>query len=193
MTDQPTRITQAKLAAALNLSKGYVAKLAQEGMPNTSVEAAQAWRAERAAGRTKPAPIPAARPDNIEGLTDNSLGGALEQHRRLVQRARDVYLAAIEQGDSNQARLQSAYNSSLKTLIALEAEEVRRALEARTYIKLSEAEAVISDWTAKVIARLDKLPLDCAEACNGDRPETAIKVLEAWALRVRVELSKQTL
>jgi len=193
MTDQPTRVTQKVLAKALNLSKGYVAKLAQEGMPNSSVEAAKAWRAERAAGRTNLAPIPAARPANIESLTDNSLGGALEQHRRLVQRARDVYLAAIEEGNNNQSKLQTAYNSSLKTLIALEEEEKRRSLEARLYIKLSEAEAAISDWTAKVIARLDKLPLDCAEACNGDRPETAIKVLEAWALRVRVELSKADL
>jgi transcriptional regulator with XRE-family HTH domain len=190
MTDQPTRVTQKQLAKALKLSKGYVAKLAQEGMPNSSVAAAEAWRAERAAGRSKPAPIPAARPANIEGLTDNSLGGALEQHRRLVQRARDVYLAAIEEGNNNQARLQTAYNQSLKTLIALEAEEVRRALEARTYIKLSEAEAVISDWTAKVVSRLDKLPLDCAEACNGDRPETAIKVLEKWAREIREELGR---
>lgn len=190
MTDQPTRVTQKQLAAALKLSKGYVAKLAQEGMPNSSIAAAEAWRAERAAGRTKPAPIPTARPDNIEGLTDNSLGGALEQHRRLVQRARDVYLAAIEEGNNNQTRLQTAYNQSLKTLIALEAEEVRRALEARKYIKLSEAEAVISDWTAKVVSRLDKLPLDCAEACNGDRPETAIKVLEKWARQIREELAR---
>jgi transcriptional regulator with XRE-family HTH domain len=190
MNDQPTRVTQKQLAKALKLSKGYVAKLAQEGMPNSSVAAAEAWRAERAAGRSKPAPIPAARPANIEGLTDNSLGGALEQHRRLVQRARDVYLAAIEEGNNNQARLQTAYNQSLKTLIALEAEEVRRALEARTYIKLSEAEAVIGDWTAKVVSRLDKLPLDCAEACNGDRPETAIKVLEKWAREIREELGR---
>lgn len=193
MTDQPTRLTQKQLAAALKLSKGYVAKLCQEGMPNSSVAAAEAWRAERAAGRTKPAPIPAARPANIESLTDNSLGGALEQHRRLVQRARDVYLAAIEEGNNNQARLQSAYNSSLKTLIALEEEEKRRAIEARQYIKLSEAEKVIADWTAKVVSRLDKLPLDCAEACNGDRPETAIKVLEAWTLKIRADLGGKTL
>ena len=190
MTDQPTRLTQKQLAAALKLSKGYVAKLAQEGMPNSSVAAAEAWRAERAAGRTKPAPIPAARPANIESLTDNSLGGALEQHRRLVQRARDVYLAAIEEGNNNQARLQTAYNQSLKTLIALEEEEKRRALEARQYIKLTEAEAIIAEWTAKVVSRLDKLPLDCAEACNGDRPETAIKVLEKWTRQIREELAR---
>ena len=190
MSAPPTTITQKVLAAALKLSKGYVAKLAQEGMPNNSVAAAVAWRAERAAGRTKPAPIPAPQPANIASLTDNGLSGALEQHRRLVQRARDVYLAAIEEGNSNQARLQQAYNTSLKTLLTLEAEELRRALEARLYIKLSEAEQIIRDWTAKVVSRLDKLPLDCAEACNGDRPETAIKVLEKWAREIREELAR---
>jgi len=181
-------MTQAELARAFNLSRGYVAKLCQDGMPQTSLEDATAWRESRNAGRSKALPIPEVR--NIESLTDNSLSGALDQHRVLVQRARDVYMAAIETGDNAQSKLQTAYNQALKTLIALEEEEKRRAIESREYIKMSEAQEIISQWTSRVVARLDKLPLDCAEACNGDRPETAIKALEKWAREVREELSK---
>jgi 1,2-phenylacetyl-CoA epoxidase catalytic subunit len=129
----------------------------------------------------------------VEGLTAGTLSYALAQHRTLVDRAREVYAAAIEANDVAQSKLQTAYNQSLRTLVQLEDEEKKRALEARTYIKLSEAQEIITRWTAKVVQRLDKLPLDCAESCNPDRPETAIKALEKWTLQARAELSSKTL
>ena len=190
-------MTQAELAKALGLSKGYVAKLRQEGLPKTMPEA-KAWLDLRKAGRhrklppVKPSPKVNA-PAGVEGLTAGTLSYALAQHRHLVDRAREVYAAAIEQNDPAQSKLQSAYNSSLRTLVQLEDEEKTRAIEARAYIKLTEAQEIITRWTAKVVQRLDKLPLDCAEACNPDRPETAIKALEKWTLQARAELSFKTL
>lgn len=180
-------MTQAEMAKALNLSKGYVAKLCQDGMPRSSVEDAQAWREQQAKRKRSSVPVPVR---NIERLVDDSLASVLENHRRLVQRARDVYLGAIESGDPGQSKLQTAYNQALRTLVALEDEEAERAIQAKEYIKMTEAQDLISKWTAKVVARLEKLPLDCAEACNGDRPETAIKVLERWVNEVRQDLSK---
>ena len=181
-------MTQKELAQALDLSKGYVAKLCQDGMPKTTVEDARAWIEAHRKRKRSSVPVPQTR--NIESLVDGSLANVLEQHRRLVQRARDVYLESIESGDPNQSKLQTAYNQALKTLVALEDEEKKRAIEARDYIKLSEAEGLIASWTAKVVSRLDKLPLDCAEACNGDRPETAIKVLEKWTRELREDLAR---
>jgi hypothetical protein len=190
-------MTQAELAKALGLSKGYVAKLCQEGLPKTMPEA-KAWMDARKAGRHRKLPPvkPSARitvTPGVEGLTAGTLSYALAQHRTLVDRAREVYAAAIEANDVAQSKLQTAYNQSLRTLVQLEDEEKKRALEARTYIKLSEAQEIITRWTAKVVQRLDKLPLDCAESCNPDRPETAIKALEKWTLQARAELSSKTL
>ena len=190
-------MTQAELAKALGLSKGYIAKLRQEGLPKTMPEAKD-WIAARKAGRhrklppAKPAPVILAAP-GVEGLTAGTLSYALAQHRRLVDRAREVYAAAIEGNDPAQSKLQTAYNQSLRTLVQLEDTEKDRAIEARAYIKLSEAKEIIDKWTAKVVQRLDKLPLDCAESCNPDRPETAIKALEKWTLQARAELSSKTL
>jgi hypothetical protein len=190
-------MTQAELAKALGLSKGYVAKLCQEGLPKTMPEA-KAWMDARKAGRHRKLPPvkSSARitvTPGVEGLTAGTLSYALAQHRTLVDRAREVYAAAIEANDVAQSKLQTAYNQSLRTLVQLEDEEKKRALEARTYIKLSEAQEIITRWTAKVVQRLDKLPLDCAESCNPDRPETAIKALEKWTLQARAELSSKTL
>ena len=194
-------MTQAQLAKELNLSVGYVCKLVKAGMP-LDLEAARSFLDLKRAGRhrklppvSSPSAAPAAQGQPVPGegvirsLIADSLTDAIRQHRGLVNRAREVYLAAIEGNDPAQGKLQSAYNSSLKTLISLEDEEKRRALEAREYIRLTEHNAIVSRLAAELVARLDKLSLDCAEGCNPDRPEVAVKVLDRWALQVRKELS----
>lgn len=187
-------MTQKELAKLLNLSIGTVSKKCQEGMPR-DLEGARAWIELRKANRHRklPQPKPQAKtvdvPPALKGLTAGTLSYALAQHRMLVDRARDTYLAAIEGNDPAQAKLQSAYNASLKTLLDLEDEEKKRAIEARDYIKVTEAQAIIEAWTAKVVQKWDKLKLEAAEACNPDRPEVAIKALDAWTLEARKSLA----
>lgn len=190
-------MTQKELAKLLGLSIGTVSKKCQEGMPK-DLEGAKAWIELRKAGRHRKLPKPKAQPAAAEvppalkGLTAGTLSYALAQHRMLVDRARDTYLAAIEGNDPAQNKLQSAYNASLKTLLDLEDEEKKRAIEAREYIKLSEAQQIIERWTAKVVQKWDKLKLEAAEACNPDRPEVAIKALDAWTLDARKSLATPT-
>lgn len=187
-------MTQKELAKQLGLAIGTVSKKCQEGMPK-DLEGAKAWIELRKAGRHRKLPKPKAQPAATEvppalkGLTAGTLSYALAQHRMLVDRARDTYLAAIEGNDPAQSKLQSAYNASLKTLLDLEDEEKKRAIEAREYIKLSEAQEIIERWTAKVVQKWDKLKLEAAEACNPDRPEVAIKALDAWTLDARKSLA----
>lgn len=195
-------MTQSQLAKALELSTGYVSKLCREGMPK-DLEQAKTWLELRRSGRRKvlpwarpssgPAPDPADRaPDQsgpVAALTAGSLSRKIERHRQLLSRAADQYEEAINAGDPSQSKLQSAYNALFNRLIALEDEEKRRAIEAGEWIRLTEAQEIISKWTAKVVTRLDKLPLDCAESCNPDRPETAIKTLEKWLITIRQELA----
>lgn len=190
-------MTQKELAKLLGLSIGTVSKKCQEGMPK-DLEGAKAWIELRKAGRHRKLPKPKAQPAAAEvppalkGLTAGTLSYALAQHRMLVDRARDTYLAAIEGNDPAQSKLQSAYNASLKTLLDLEDEEKKRAIEAREYIKLTEAQEIIERWTAKVVQKWDKLKLEAAEACNPDRPEVAIKALDAWTLDARKSLATPT-
>jgi hypothetical protein len=192
-------MTQAALAKALGKSVGYVSKLCQQGMPR-ELEAAKAWLDLRKAGRTrklapsKPmtadaagAPEPSG--STIGSLTAGTISTALAQHKVLVDRAREVYAASIEANDPAQTKLAQAYRQSFLLLLEIEAEEKKRALEARDYIRLSEALEIITRWTSKVVSRLDKLPLDCAESCNPDRPELAIKILERWSRSAREDLA----
>lgn len=194
-------MTQSQLAKALELSTGYVSKLCREGMPK-DLEQAKTWLELRRSGRrkvlpwAKPAGEPRASAEpaeepvaDVAALTAGSLSRKIERHRQLLSRAADQYEEAINAGDPSQAKLQSAYNALFNRLIALEDEEKRRAIEAGDWIRLTEAQEIIGKWTAKVVARLDKLPLDCAESCNPDRPETAIKTLEKWLINIRQELA----
>ena len=96
----------------------------------------------------------------------------------------------MEMGDPNQGKYQTAYNQSLKTLIALEEEQERRALLARDYIKASEAQEAMLRIVGEVIARLDKMPAEIGESCNPNDPPKAMEVLAAWVRKTREDLSQ---
>ncbi len=173
------------LASALGVTGQRVSILLKEGMPGESVEAAKAWREERAAAKKRGAPKP-----KVAELDDGSLADTIEEHRGLVGRARGVWEAAMEMGDPNQGKYQTAYNQSLKTLIALEEEQERRALLARDYIKASEAQEAMLRIVGEVIARLDKMPAEIGESCNPNDPPKAMEVLAAWVRKTREDLSQ---
>jgi hypothetical protein len=169
----------------LGLTTQRVSILLKEGMPGESVDAAKVWREERTAAKKRGAPKP-----KVAELDDGSLADTIEEHRGLVGRARGVWEAAMEMGDPNQGKYQTAYNQSLKTLIALEEEQERRALLARDYIKASEAQEAMMRIVGEVIARLDKMPAEIGESCNPNDPPKAMEVLAAWVRKTREDLSQ---
>ena len=181
-----TRLTIEALAEGLGLKSRQVSTLLRQGMPRDDIEAARKWREDRTVRHN--APLPA----NLGSLDDGTLSDTIGRHRLLVARAQGVWEAAMEGGDTNQGKYQTAYNQSLKTLIALEEEQERRLKESRLFIARSEAEDTIRRLMADVVNRLDKLGLDVAEKCNPDNPALAAKVLDAWARRTREELSYET-
>ena len=176
--------SQTEIAEALGLTRQRVSILVKKGMPIDSVEAAVAWRQSQEDARTRKAPV--AVPAELD---DGTLAQTIAEHRTLVSRARGVWLAAMEGGDPNQGKYQSAYNASLKTLVALEEEQERRLILAKDYISAREAGEAMRELSATVVNRLDKLALDVAEACNPENPAKAVKALEAWVRRVKAELS----
>ena len=177
--------SQTEIAEALGLTRQRVSILVKKGMPIDSVEAATAWRQSQEDARVRRAPTAP------EQLDDGSLADTISEHRALVGRARGVWQASMEQGDPNQGKYQTAYNQSLKTLVALEEEQERRLILAKDYISAKEAGAAMREMAAEIVNRLDKLGLDVAEACNPENPAKAVKVLDAWVRRVKADLSTQ--
>ena len=178
------RVTNAQFAAALDVTVQAIAYMKRNGMPTDSIESAIAWRKARDEARR--AQAPKAAPAQLD---DGSLSDTIAEHRALVGRARGVWQAAMEAGDPNQGKYQTAYNQSLKTLVALEEEQERRLILTKDYISAKEAGEAMREMTASVVNRLDKLALDVAEGCNPENPAKAVKVLEAWVRRVKAELS----
>jgi transcriptional regulator with XRE-family HTH domain len=176
--------SQTDIAEALGLTRQRVSILVKKGMPIDSVEAATAWRQAQEDARLRKAPIAPAQ------LDDGSLADTILEHRSLVTRARGVWLGAMDAGDPNQGKYQSAYNSSLRSLISLEEEQERRLILAKDYISSKEAGEAMRELAATMVNRLDKLALDVAESCNPENPAKAVKVLEAWVRRVKAELSQ---
>ena len=176
--------SQTEIAEALGLTRQRVSILVKNGMPIDSVEAATAWRQAQDDARVRKAPIAPAQ------LDDGTLADTIAEHRTLVGRARGVWQAAMEGGDPNQGKYQTAYNQSLKTLVALEEEQERRLILAKDYISAKEAGEAMRELAATMVNRLDKLALDVAEACNPENPAKAVKALEVWVRRVKAELSQ---
>ena len=176
--------SQTDIAEALGLTRQRVSILVKKGMPIDSVEAATAWRQAQEDARLRKAPIAPAL------LDDGSLSDTILEHRSLVTRARGVWLGAMDAGDPNQGKYQSAYNSSLRSLISLEEEQERRLILAKDYISSREAGEAMRELAATMVNRLDKLALDAAEGCNPENPAKAVKVLDAWVRRVKAELSQ---
>jgi len=181
-----TRLTNAEMAAALGISTSRVSALLRQGMPMHSAEAAAEWRSARTAAVH--APLPA----RLDSLDDGTLASTIQRHRRLVATAQGVWDTAMSSGDPNQGKYQTAYNQSLKTLVALEEEQKKRAIDSREYIRREEAESTVRAFAGEVLARLDKLALEVAEKVNPDNPPLAVKVLDAWCRAVRIDLSRET-
>ena len=181
-----SRLPTADLAAALGISTRQVSNLIRQGMPRDDVEAARAWRETRSAAVTAPVPT------RLDTLDDGTLAATIQRHRQLVATAQGVWEASMAGGDTNQGKYQTAYNQSLKTLIALEEEQERRALNDKVFIKREVAEASVRELAGLVLARLEKVGLECAEKCNPDNPALAVKVLDAWVRSVRTDLSSSS-
>lgn len=179
------KLSNLEIGTALNITPQRVSVLKREGMPTDTIEAALAWRAQRDEARR--AQAPKAAPAQLD---DGTLADTIAEHRSLVGRARGVWQAAMESGDPNQGKYQTAYNQSLKTLVNLEEEQERRLILAKDYIRATDSAEAMRRLMGEVVNRLDKIGLDCAEGCNPENPAKAVKVLDAWVRKTKAELSQ---
>ena len=177
-------LTNLEIGNALGVTPQRVSVLKRDGMPTHSIEAAMAWRTNREESRKAHAPVV-----DAAQLDDGSLAERIRKQNEDVSRARDIWRAAMEQGDPNQAKYHTQFNQATSKLLDLEAEQERRLILSRDYITAKEAAEAMRQLTAEFVNRLDKLALDVAEACNPENPAKAVKALEAWARKTREDLS----
>jgi len=199
-------ISQTQLAARWELSKARISQLVAQGMPMSSVEDAERWRAER---HMETGHAPASFLDNPDpALIGDESGGGLadpepdplpggetfsdiiESQRRLIQMSRREYIKAVKGGSPQQSKLYASYDKTVNTLTKLKAEADRLSVFSREYIRATDAAEAMREFAAEVVNRLDKAALDLAESCNPENPAKAVKALTTWSHKVRKELSK---
>jgi len=198
-------ISQKILAERWELSPGRISQLVSEGMPLDSIEEAEKWRAQRhlstgippsdykldgSSQAEAPAESTEVPDDKGNGTVLETFDSIIERQRILVQISRNQYIKSVKSGSPQQSRLYASYDKTVNTLTKLKAEADRLALMNREYIRAADSADAMRKLAGDFVNRLDKLALDVAEACNPDNPAKAVKVLEAWALRVRADLSK---
>lgn len=129
----------------------------------------------------------------IAAMDEHSLDDIIAQQRVLVASARVAYRNAIESGDPQQGKLQTAYNQALKTLVSLEEEQKKRAMADAEFISKAEAMTAIKTLVGEILSKLDDLPTDVAERCNKANPAQAIRPLQDWVRKTREDISAHDL
>lgn len=168
------------LAKALGISTATMYRHFRDGMPDT-LDGARAWLAGEPLPERKPLPT---------ADVDANLEQTIAEHRVKVAQARQIWGTLMDAGDENQARAQTSYNQSLKTLINLEEELERRALLNREMIKASESKQAIADLMTQVLAKWEQMPAGCCEEANPKSPAVAQAAMMAWIRQARKELSQ---
>ena len=197
-------VSQSQLAERWELTRGRISQLVAEGMPLTSIEDAEKWRAERHLETGRPPgnfrldgdplavdlPIVATTSEAKPASNLETFDSIVERQRILVQLSRNQYIKAVREGSPQQSKLYASYDKTVNTLTKLKAEADRLAVMNREYIRATDATEAMRSLMGEVINRLDKLGLDVAEQCNPENPAKALKVLENWTRKVRTDLSK---
>lgn len=189
MSEKP--LTNAEIARALNVSASRVVALRKQGMPDhpgVTLDEIRAWREARDAENAGGV-VGEARPVNEAEAKAMTLDDRIARQRVLVAEAEAVWSASMGSRNANSSKFQTAYNQSLKTLVALEAEAFNRKVKEREFIKRTDAEAVTLRLSHLIVSILDSAP-DRSDLCNPDNPAKARKALEEWVIEKRNELAE---
>lgn len=169
-----------KWAAHFKCSPKNIDRLRKEGMPTTSLEEAEAWRAPRIlrarngiTGSRKPITI-----DESAVHPDDDFDQTVERHRELKEEARQRYIAARKASDPQENKLYITYQNILKTLVVIEREALARKIQSRELIKTTLALDKFNTVMGEIKGDLLGLPVQIASQCNPNNPGAALKVID---------------
>lgn len=181
------------IAKALGVTPQRVIALRKRGMPDgpdVTLEQIVEWRRQRLESNQAQVSAPTIAPAQ-DGAAAGTLEERIARHQLRVDEAERVWQAAMLSGDGNSSKYQTAYNQSLKTLVALQNEAFERQVRAREYVRRSEAEELALGLCQLFINATDSAPDSLADLCNPDNPAKARKAIELWAIVTRRNLSEK--
>jgi hypothetical protein len=173
------------IAKALGVTPQRVIALKKRGMPDgPDIETILRWREERLKANAAQM-APKIEPADPMQIAAGTLEERIDRHKLRVDEAERVWQASMLNGDPNSSRFQSAYNQSLKTLVALENEAFDRKVKGGDFIRRADAEDAMLSLCNLVVSLAEKMPMELADQVNPDASAKAAKVLEAWVISFR--------
>ena len=172
------------VAVKLKLHKATINTFIKNGMPLTSMEAAEAWYFSNVTPRKN------REPETLEiAPEDKNLEEIIEDQKKLKKQAFDEYMKDLKESNSSQSKSYATYDKILKRLIELEDRLHNRRIAAKEYIKTQTA----IDRFGKVILgirnELIQLGTKIASKANPDAPRTAKKAIDDETNRIMLRLS----
>ena len=180
------KVRAVDIAERLGLSRQTINAYLREGMPDSSIEAAEAWYSEKMTRRTDNSIVP------IDGeIVDEDFAKIVEKHRELKALAYDQYLEDLRERSPQQAKSYATYDKLVKTLVSLERELQARQIANRELIKAQTAIDRFGKVILSIRNEISLLPLKVSAKANPDAPGTAMKAIETEVNKMLTRLAGQ--
>ena len=204
-------MTQREYGERIGISQPRVAQLIAQGMPMTSPEAADEWRAKNIRTRSKsvpkqePTPDPtaieqegpyrpaeAANPIDTAAAATDSPEGAYERQRQIERAAYDLAVDALRGGRADAGRLVAIHAAAAKNLTSARDEVIAQAEKERRLVSGDWVKRVMQEHDGSVASLLKAMPKQLSGRIAPHDPEHCEKELDRWVQEVALKTLHQT-
>jgi hypothetical protein len=188
--------TQARLAKLWGLSRAAVNHMVKGGMPLDSLEAAEKWRADRAAGRkrqpSKAADKARPKPETPEATerkaSQRSQAATVEEAERYLSEVEELRNFAKENAETlwqqglidDSRKWLTVHQGIAKQYPSLHSQVLKLREAHRITITTEAAQTVFVGFLMRLRGLLDTMPSALAAKANPSDPEHAREQLERW-------------
>ena len=204
-------MTQREYGERIGISQPRVAQLIAQGMPMTSPEAADEWRAKNIRTRSKsvpkqePAPDPtaieqegpyrpaeAANPIDTAAAATDSPEGAYERQRQIERAAYDLAVESLRGGRADAGRLVAIHAAAAKNLTSARDEVIAQVEKERRLVSGDWVKRVMQEHDGAVASLLKAMPKQLSGRIAPHDPEHCEKELDRWVQEVALKTLHQT-
>jgi hypothetical protein len=204
-------MTQLEYGKRIGISQPRVAQLIAQGMPMSSPEAADEWRAKNIRTRSKSVPkqsqLPdptaieqegpyrpaeAANPIDTATAANDSPEGAYERQRQIERAAYDLAVDALRGGRADAGRLVAIHAAAAKNLTSARDEVIAQAEKERRLVSGDWVKRVMQEHDGSVASLLKAMPKQLSGRIAPHDPEHCEKELDRWVQEVALKTLHQT-
>lgn len=171
------------------LSKGHVSALVKAGMPLSSPEEADAWRAG-GRGKKPVSSVPSEVRSGTGGAED--VEEAFERARAITRKAFDLANAALDAGSPAAGRLLGYHSQALKNLLVIQGQVLEALERSRRFVSGDWVKRVMNEHDGAVVALAKAMPKSLAARIAPHDPEHAEAELERWVQDVFLKTLYET-